>query len=319
MRFIYIILFILSINFQLISQQQNQYTQASLNKYAINPAFAGLDFSLSANLMYRNQWEGIQNNPSDIHLNAHIPFYVWSGAVGGIIERQSYGVFDETSIAGSYNYVQSTPFGLLSFGARLGITNLKVYGDRIITPEGDYGGVLSHNDPLLLESLDQGIAGRWEIGTYFYSKNIEGGFSFSHLPESKIKLDRTTFGKTTHVNAYFQYNYKLREDIELMQSILLKTDFNEIQSDISSIFKINGNIFGGINLRGYSSQSLDAMAFIFGMKLGEHYTLSYSYDLGLSGVRRAHEGTHEILLNYNLRKLIGSGQPPKIIYNPRYL
>ena len=104
-----------------------------------------------------------------------------------------------------------------------------------------------------------------------------------------------------------------------MEIITAKSDFIEIQTDISSVFQINGNIFGGISLRGYNSTSIDAMAFIIGIQLDKHYTLSYSYDLGLSGLRRAHEGTHEILLNYNLRKMIGTGQPPKIIYNPRYL
>ena len=269
--------------------------------------------------MYRNQWDGIDGNPSDISLNAHLPFYQWSGAIGGIVERQSFGVLTQTSIAGSYNYVSSLQFGLLSFGGRLGISQLSVDGSRIITPEGDYGGIFSHNDPILLENSDLGLGIKWDAGIFFYNKRNEIGVTISHLPQNSISLERTSFAQTTHLNVFFQNNFKIFENIDLLQSILLKTDFNQIQSDISSIFRINGNIFGGINMRGYNSRSLDAMAIIAGMKLGDHYTLSYSYDIGLSGLRRAHEGTHEILLNYNLRKIIGSGELPKIIYNPRYL
>lgn len=301
------------------SQQQSQYTQFVLNKYIFNPAYAGLDFSVSANLMYRNQWDGIDGNPRDISLNAHLPFYLWSGAIGGIIERQSSGVISQTSLSGSYNYVSSLQYGLLSFGGRLGISQLSVDGSRIITPEGDYNGIFSHNDPVLLENSDLGIGLKWDAGVFFYNKKIEIGVAISHLPQNFISLERTSFGQTTHMNGFFQYNFKLFENIDLLQSILLKTDFNQVQSDISSIFKINGNIFGGINMRGYNSRSLDAMAIIAGMKLGNHYTISYSYDLGVSGLRRAHEGTHEVLLNYNLRKLLGSGELPKIIFNPRYL
>ena len=290
-----------------------------LNKYAFNPAYAGLDFSLSANLLYRNQWEGLPSNPTDIHINAHMPMYVWSGAVGGMIERQSFGVLSQTSVLGSYTYITDTPFGLVSFGGRAGLSRLSVDGSAIITPEGIYTGGFSHNDPILSESVDQGIGLRWDVGSYFYNKKMQFGVAISNFPGSKIGLDNTSFSQKTHVNAYFQYNFKINEEIELMQSILLKTDINQIQSDVSSLFKINGNIFGGISLRGYSSRSFDAMVLIAGMKLSDHYTLSYSYDIGLSGLRRGHEGTHEILLNYNLRKLIGTGQPPKIIYNPRYL
>ena len=290
-----------------------------LNKYAFNPAFAGLDFSLSANLLYRNQWEGLPTNPTDIHINAHIPMYIWSGAVGGIIERQTFGVLNQTSLSGSYNFITDTPMGLISFGARLGLTQLSINGEAIVTPEGIYVNGFSHNDPILLEGQDQGIGMKWDIGSFFYNKTMQFGVAISHLPSKKISLDQTSFGQKTHVNGYFQYNFTINEEIELMQSILLKTDLNQIQSDISSLFKINGNIFGGISMRGYSSRSLDALVLIAGMKISDHYTLSYSYDIGLSGLRRGHEGTHEILLNYNLRKLIGTGQPPKIIYNPRYL
>jgi len=245
--------------------------------------------------------------------------YVWSGAVGGMIERQSFGVLTQTSLLGSYNYISDTPFGLLSFGGRVGFSQLSVDGRAIITPEGIYSGGFTHNDPILLEGQDQGIGLKWDIGTYFYNKKMEFGLAISNVPGLKIGLENTSFRQKTHINGYFQYNFVINEEIELMQSILLKTDFNKIQSDISSLFKINGNIFGGISLRGYSSRSFDAMVLIAGMKLSDHYTLSYSYDIGLSGLRRGHEGTHEILLNYNLRKLIGTGQPPKIIYNPRYL
>jgi len=167
--------------------------------------------------------------------------------------------------------------------------------------------------------MDLGIGLKWDAGVYFYNKQIETGLAISHLPQNSITLDRTSYTQATHLNVFFQYNFKILENIDLLQSILLKSDFNQIQSDVSSIIKINGNIFGGINVRGYNSRSLDAMAIIAGMKLGDHYTLSYSYDIGVSGLRRAHEGTHEILLNYNLRKILGSGELPKIIYNPRYL
>lgn len=290
-----------------------------LNKYAFNPAYAGLDFSLSANLLYRNQWEGLPSNPTDIHINAHVPMYVWSGAVGGMIERQSFGVLSQTSLLGSYNYITDNAFGLISFGGRIGVSQLRVDGSAIITPEGIYQGGFTHNDPILLEGQDQGFGLRWDIGSYFYSKKIQFGIAISNVPGTKIGLENTSFNQKTHINGYFQYNFNVNDEIELMQSILLKTDLNKIQSDVSSLFKINGNIFGGISLRGYSSRSFDAIVLIAGMKLNDHYTLSYSYDIGLSGLRSGHEGTHEILLNYNLRKLIGTGQPPKIIYNPRYL
>ena len=65
--------------------------------------------------------------------------------------------------------------------------------------------------------------------------------------------------------------------------------------------------------------SADAVALIGGIKLNEKITFGYSYDLTLSGLSNVSNGTHEVLLNYNLGKQIGQGKPPIIIYNPRSL
>jgi hypothetical protein len=39
----------------------------------------------------------------------------------------------------------------------------------------------------------------------------------------------------------------------------------------------------------------------------------------MSGLQEVTDGSHEVMLNFNLNKPIGKGKPPKIIYNPRFL
>ena len=55
-----------------------------------------------------------------------------------------------------------------------------------------------------------------------------------------------------------------------------------------------------------------------GIKLNEKITLAYSYDLTLSTLREVSDGSHEILINYNLGKPVGKGKMPPVIYNPRF-
>jgi hypothetical protein len=47
--------------------------------------------------------------------------------------------------------------------------------------------------------------------------------------------------------------------------------------------------------------------------------LGYSYDLTRSSLNTVSNGSHELLLRYQLDKPVGQGQPPPIIYNPRSL
>ena len=56
-----------------------------------------------------------------------------------------------------------------------------------------------------------------------------------------------------------------------------------------------------------------------GTKINPKYSISYSFDTGLSAIKYTNEGTHELRMTYNLNKVISTGLPPKIIYNPRYL
>lgn len=302
-----------------MGQQSTQYSLFMLDKYQYNPAFAGLDFSISANLHYRNQWDDLAGNPQDISINVHSPMYAWRGAVGGLIEHRTFGVFTETHVAGSYNYVTDIGEGLWSLGARVGVSRMAISGASILTPDGDYNSGINHNDPLLPTNTLASFAPRWDIGTYYYTKTYQVGAAIASLPSSIVSVGDADLTHATHLNLYGQYDISFLEEYRLMTAILLKTDFAEVQTDVSIMLRNSGNIFGGITLRGYNSNSLDAVGFLFGIALDEHYTLSYSYDLGVSGLRRAHEGSHEILLNYNLRRAVGGRKLPKIIYNPRYL
>ena len=83
--------------------------------------------------------------------------------------------------------------------------------------------------------------------------------------------------------------------------------------------RYNEKFLAGTSFRGYNANSIDAVAIIAGIKLGENISMAYAYDLTLSGLNAVSYGTHEIMLNYNLNKPVGKGRPPKIIYNPRSL
>jgi glutamine cyclotransferase len=102
-------------------------------------------------------------------------------------------------------------------------------------------------------------------------------------------------------------------------SVLVRADQTSVQTDIALMTEMSGSVFGGIGLRGYDSSSFDALVFTAGLTINDNYRLIYSFDTGLSNIKRVNQGTHELTLNYNLRKVIGAGLNPPVIYNPRNL
>lgn len=319
LRSLYFFIFLVTV---LVSygQQPMQVSQYMLNKYELNPAYAGLDFSLSVTGMYRSQWNEFTNAPLSQNINAHLPMYILNGALGINVANEQLGYFNNTMGTISYNYVYESAIGLFSGGLKAGFIQSNLNNSALRAPEGIYEGVtFSHNDPLLRELPQSGVGVLYGLGVYFIGDFIEGGISISQLPSRDISYSGTKVALVPYMNLYMESEFEVNDELSLSPVLLIRSDFVETQTDLSLLAKLSGNIFGGIGIRGYNSRTIDAATLMAGWKFNEHYTISYAYDIGLSALRNSHSGTHEILLNYNLNKLIGAGLPPKIIYNPRFL
>ena len=289
-----------------------------IDKYNINPAYAGLDRSLSVNFNYRNQWQGLTNNPESIYVNAHLPIYLFSGGAGIKFMRDKLGAVSTTQFNVSYNYVYPLPRGLFSSALSVGIRQTSIDGRSLRAPDGIYaGGIFSHEDPILLEENMNGIALDWTLGLFIGHDLFDFGLTLSNFTQSSTGLENFTYDQSRHLSLYTQIPL-LWNDFEIYPSILAKTNLKSFQSDISVLVK-NGNIFGGMSLRGFDEKSFESIIILGGLRISEHYTISYSYDIGLSTLRQVSQGSHEININYNLNKRIGIGLPPDIIYNPRNL
>ena len=310
----------LGLSSSLSAQQYGQYSQHMLNKYQFNPAYAGLERSLSINLVNRSQWSKLSRNPSQQGVSAHLPVYLINGGVGFSIETEGIGLERNTAFQLSYNYVIQSSIGIFSTGAGVGLYRKQLDGTGIITPDGEYeGGIIDHHDIQLSENAINGQTAQWMLGIYYSGKFLEAGFSIQNLPAHAINLNPTSIELKPRYIIYAESAFdELSSSFILRPSVLLMLNQQEIQLS-SSLIADFGNILVGLGLRGFDRNSLDGLNFILGMQLNKHFRLSYSYDYGLNSLQDYAEGSHEIMINYNLQKLIGLGLPPKIIYNPRNL
>jgi type IX secretion system PorP/SprF family membrane protein len=322
MKFFFTFL-ILCIGLSVQSQQSGQYSMYMLNKYQNNSAYAGLDNSLSVTGVFRSQWVGLNGSPVMQNINAHMPVYFIKGGVGLNVENIELGAEQNTSMTLSYAYHKPVGnIGILSIGAGGGFYQKTLDGSILRTPEGDYdeNNPINHNDLILSEGRETGIVPIFNVGVFFQTEKFEIGASAINLVEPEVNLNtNVNFQLNRHYFLTMAYNWDINNSFSLQPSIMVKSDLVETQLEISTIIKYNDNIFGGLAFRGYSENTIDATAFLVGFKLSEKITLAYSYDLTLSSYNSVSNGSHEILINYNLNKIIGAGVPPRIIHNPRFL
>ncbi|MEL6357573.1 MAG: type IX secretion system membrane protein PorP/SprF, partial [Bacteroidota bacterium] len=148
-------------------------------------------------------------------------------------------------------------------------------------------------------------------------ENLEGGVSALHINAPVLGLEDLDWTLERQYNFYLRANFDLFGDWQLHPSLLVRSDGNQTQAEVSAVARNNGNIFFGTSFRGYNEMSIDAVVVLAGLNVSPKLTLAYAYDITLSDLRTVQEGSHEIVLKYNLGKPIGAGSPPPIIFNPR--
>lgn len=303
------------------AQQTAQYSLYMMTPLNWNPAYAGMDNSLSITAGIRRQWAGLEGSPSSQYVDAHLPLYFLRGGVGISFENDLLGAERLTTTGLAYNYQVPLGAGILSLGGRAAFVQRSLDGSRIRTPDGIYGepGSISHQDDLLPLGQSSGQVPAFGAGAYFQSERYNAGLSVNNINQGSADLNGLNLQLARHYFFTFGANFDLSSDFTLHPSLILRSDLVQLQTDVSAIVRYNDNFFAGASFRGYNSNSIDAVAMIFGLNLSSNIRMAYAYDLTLSGLRAVSNGSHEVMLSYNLNKRIGAGQPPRIIYNPRSL
>lgn len=326
MKYCLTLSFLLCFCWTLSAQQAAQYSFYMLNQFNWNPAYAGLDHSLSLTGMYRRQWDGFTETatgdfvgPTTQYVGLHLPLYIAHGGVGIQLENDQLGAERWTSVTVAYNYQMFLGEGILSLGAGGGLIQRSLDGSKLRTPDGNYeGNTLEHNDAILPTGQVSAQVPTFSAGVYYQGQRLEGGIGIRHIIEESAEF--TTFSLQLARSYFFTLgaNFDLGQSFSLLPSLMVRSDLIQTQTDLSLRVRYNENIFLGTGIRGYNTDSVDALTFLGGLKLSENITLGYAYDLTLSDLQVISNGSHEIMLNYNLNKRIGAGRPPNVIYNPRF-
>jgi type IX secretion system PorP/SprF family membrane protein len=261
------------------------------NALAINPAFAGCHDALSATISYRNQWVGFKDAPKSYMLSVHTPIYNDRIGLGLLIEKNSIGIFKETSFIGNYAYRMELYDGKLALGLGFGVTAYNIAWNELDATDAD--------DIQLINNPASAILPTFSLGTYYYTRKYFIGISIPLLLRHEI--DQST-GKYKINNIFSGSNYFITGGYELeisprfkvLPSILLKYHpHNKIQIDYNAQISLKNRIWIGI---GYRSRNM--LVGMFQCQINYQLKLAYSYDFDLGSIGRYRNGSHEIVLNY---------------------
>ena len=292
-----VIITILTITFALLitndanAQQDPNFTLYNFNMNIINPAFAGVKDSPELNLVYRNQFLGIDDSPRTISLAYSKPLAKNLGFGISIINDQVF-VLSQTDVAFDLSYkIKLSEKTNLYFGMKAGggFTNIDL--TKISASQVD--GLFTKNQSFFNPHLGAGI-------------NIENKkFYISISSPNFLKGERYEKQGNTPAaaveNAHFYigggYHFAINDNLRLTPRFMMRSvDGAPASYDAGASMDIKEKFTVGANVR------INETASIYGLiKVIEKIKFGFSYDITTSDVTTVNDGgSLELILKYQL-------------------
>jgi type IX secretion system PorP/SprF family membrane protein len=306
-------------------QEATAQEQFALSQYyqvqpILNPGFTGIDDFLDIKIGYRLKWAGLDNSPTTSFISVfgsigdktsynqspirisnpnQIEFIKSQKAkvsfhgIGGYITKQEQGAFDQVNIMANYAYHIPIKSKIrISLGTSFGLSNIRVDPNKISVWD-------KINDPIY-QAYANGdnnyLKFMVSLGGVMYGEKSYIGVSY--LPVVDLPLA----GDTKDLTADDKYvimagtKFALGASMKLILSLLVEANatnktmvVGSLLLDIKSIVKT-----------GFTYSNSNDLAFSVMFNYKNNYGLGYAYETSLGNEATIGNGTHEVILSFNL-------------------
>ena len=272
------------------SQQDSQYTQYMYNTPLVNPAYAGSRETITAFLLHRNQWVGLEGAPVTNNFSINMPVGDSNFGVGLNFVNDEIGPVSENEISADLAYfIQVSENYKLSLGLKgtANLFQLDVNKLRIFDP----------SDPQF-QNVDTEFSPNVGAGLYLFSDKTYFGLSVPSFFESYRYNDNNIEITKEKMHFYFiaGHVFTLSDNIDFKPAVLSKiVEGAPLQADITANFLFFDKLTLGAAYRWDASVS--ALA---GFQISDSWFIGYGYDLETTKLANYNSGSHEIFLRYEV-------------------
>ncbi len=270
------------------SQQDSQYTQYMYNTALVNPAYAGSRETITAFLLHRNQWVGLDGAPVTNNFSINMPVGDSNFGVGLNFVNDEIGPVAENQISVDLAYfIQISENYKLSLGLKgtgnlfqLDVNKLRIYDPA---------------DPQF-QNVNTEFSPNVGAGLYLFSDKTYFGLSVPNFFESYRYNDNNVEITKEKMHFYFiaGHVFTLSDNIDFKPALLSKVvEGAPLQADITANFLFFDKLTLGAAYRWNASVS--ALA---GFQISDSWFIGYGYDLETTKLANYNSGSHEIFLRY---------------------
>lgn len=292
MNFRLIIIGLLLNCFCVNAQQEAQFTQYMYNTASINPAYAGSRGSLSAILMHRTQWVGLEGAPVSNTLAIHTPLGISQKVGLGVsVLNDRLGPSENNVISVDLSYsVSMSESYKLAFGIKGTADMFNVDFNKV--------KLFNPNDNLGRETIDNRFSVNVGAGAYLYSDKTYVGLSVPYMLENRYYDNDVQYvaSERMHFHLMAGHVFDIGGETKFKPSILTKVvKGSPLQVDLSANFLFFDKLTLGAAYRW--SAAVSALA---GFQISDSWLIGYAYDKDTTRLGNFNSGSHEVFLRYEL-------------------
>ena len=279
------------------SQNQYHISQNMMYQPFINPSVIGSYSNLNGALFYKNQWTGFEGAPEIAGFSVNSSIKNSNHSVGLTLINDKIGISNIKDLSIAYSYK-------LKFNDRNYLT-LGIAGTMILM-QSNLGqlDVIQSGDPVFQSDTKTFVMPNAKFGAYYFRNNFYIGFAVPNILKNKIETSGIATGITSfdaaniHYYLHSGYQFDINENWKSNTSILVKQ-----VSGAPLQIGLNGQVvyrdFIGAGLSYRTSKELVAM---LNYRINPQLKLGYAYDYNMGQLGAYSNGTHEIILLFELIK-----------------
>ncbi|HOK22344.1 MAG TPA: PorP/SprF family type IX secretion system membrane protein [Bacteroidales bacterium] len=299
MKKIYLLLFCNLWVFIIYAQSDFQFSQQSFMRIAFNPAVTGKNPNYhTLQAFSRMQWVGFDNAPITNFATFHSQINKYHLGLGLTYTFDKLGVETSNIIQANVSYHLNLGNDyILSFGMSGGLYRkvIDINDIELEQPESNLFDNNIHNSP------------DFNAGIEFSSPYISIGISSTHI--AKDYKNGTNFQIPRHVYGYFSAKvFDIKNSFAGFLTYSLNSAISKTQHEWNATFFYKNMIYTGLSYR--LNESFVIMA---GVLVKDKFRFIYSYDILAAPISAYSSGSHEITLQYLIKKKNAS-----IPSSPRY-
>lgn len=332
---------------QLLAQQDPMFTKYMFNSQVFNPAYAGSKDFLSVNILYREQWWGLNQSfgGDSFKYSPTTQTFTLQSPIGKRVSIGATLINDRigarSSTTANFVYAYHFPFakGELSIGMQMGLINWRADWSRLNFKDPQA------TDPIYADSQPSRLVPNVGVGLYYYSDNFYAGFSIPHVIENDLRdyIQKIDENNTRNSDRFYRHYYFMTgaaielagKSLVFKPSLLIKnvgllSDFAANQQTISQIgapteFDIDFSLLfneifwigvayrSAFEIKAFGGESSNDSADIwFSFLLDNGMRIGAAYDFTLTSLGNSTNGSFELMVGYDLDYKV------RKVHTPRY-